>query len=95
MVNELLKNPDDPQAPTGSYERVNSLCASFSQEWQPQARPAFDDYLHQVAEDAQSTLLRNLLHIEIERRRNCGEQPSACHGPTRVAQAGSRRRPDA
>jgi len=72
--------PTPPQAAlplTGPYEKVNALCDSFSSEWKPQSRPAFEDYLRQVAEDAQLTLLRNLLHIEIQRRRDCGEQPNA------------------
>lgn len=69
--------PDAANQSTGAFNLISYLCESFSHEWRPEARPAFDGYLAQVAVDARPTLVRNLLHLEIARRRAVGEKPTA------------------
>ena len=32
-------------AQTGAFDKIDALCASFTQDWSPQARPAFEQYL--------------------------------------------------
>ena len=46
-------------------------------EWQPDSPPSIGDYLAKVKEAARPTLLRNLLQIDIERRRVEGQHPQA------------------
>ena len=72
-VNRELE-PDSGCLP---FERINQLCTTFVRESESPNRPPIHAYIHQVDEAAQPTLLRNLLHIEMARRRSVGEQPSA------------------
>jgi serine/threonine protein kinase/tetratricopeptide (TPR) repeat protein len=70
----------------GSFAEIVSLCENFTGDWQPKSQEApgqtgawkpalINSYLGRVEEAARPTLLRNLLVIEIERRRATGEQP--------------------
>ena len=60
-----------------SFDHIRSLCSKFAEETNRRpVRPALHEYLKEVAADAQPTLLRNLLHFDVARRRNGGEQPA-------------------
>ena len=78
-MNERLAKTLDREI--SGFEKVDSLCQSFRQQWASASdsalRPAIQGYVEQVTEEAQPTLLRNLLNVEIQRRRGLGEQPSA------------------
>ncbi|QEL17786.1 hypothetical protein PX52LOC_04794 [Limnoglobus roseus] len=70
-----MRAEDQPNTLTTPFEQVVSLCTAFTWEYQHDTKPAIDSYLNRVGADAQPTLLRNLLAIEIEWRRAAGEQP--------------------
>ncbi len=59
------------------FEVIQELCTTFVQQSDLPDRPPLHSYIHKVAAAAQPTLLRNLLHIEVARRRAKGEQPVA------------------
>jgi tetratricopeptide (TPR) repeat protein len=67
---------DSSSIVTTPFEQVISACKAFTEDCKPGAAPSIGAYLAQVPEDAQPTLLRNLLAIEVERRRAAGEQPN-------------------
>jgi serine/threonine protein kinase len=58
-----------------SFDEVAQLCENFESSWDSASRPSIESYIAQVEADARATLLRNLLHIELERRRAAGERP--------------------
>ncbi len=58
-------------------EQVVTICEGFNAEWDGQTRPSLYAYLTQVGADARPALLRELLAIEVRRRRAAGERPSA------------------
>jgi serine/threonine protein kinase/tetratricopeptide (TPR) repeat protein len=60
---------------TSSFVRVASLCDDFRAAGESGAAPSIDSYLERVAEEARPTLLRNLLAVELGRRRAAGERP--------------------
>lgn len=59
------------------FQVIRELCTTFAHQSElPNCRP-IHDYIREVVDAAQPTLLRNLLHIEVARRRATGEQPTA------------------
>jgi serine/threonine protein kinase/tetratricopeptide (TPR) repeat protein len=67
--------------PTQSFRalplhRISALCEEFANQLSENGTADFVDYLGHVGENARVTLLRNMLHIDLRRRRNAGEQPS-------------------
>ena len=59
------------------FQVIRELCTTFAHQSElPNCRP-IHDYIREVVDAAQLTLLRNLLHIEVARRRATGEQPTA------------------
>lgn len=62
-------------APTVTFENVLSLCEEYAQEQGRRSQSSIDSYLERVAADAQPTLLRNLVAIDLEHRRAAGEHP--------------------
>ncbi|MFI5459431.1 MAG: serine/threonine protein kinase [Isosphaerales bacterium] len=73
-LNKLAKTAEAGAVPT-PFEQVVSACENFTCDWKPDTEPVIDSYLGRVDPDAQPTLLRNMLAIDIERRREAGEQP--------------------
>ena len=75
------KHNADPDVASGDgcfpFEAIQELCTTFVQQSDLPDRPPLHSYIHKVAAAAQPTLLRNLLHIEVARRRANGEQPAA------------------
>jgi serine/threonine protein kinase len=60
---------------------LDRICDRFEQAWQAAAagaaRPRLEDYVAEVAEELRPALLRELIPLEIEYRRDQGEEPSA------------------
>ena len=52
---------------------VHRVRSSFSQAWKAGQRPAIKDFLHGASEVEQAELLRELLAIELQFRRQSGE----------------------
>lgn len=59
------------------FDQVNSVCETFLARQDGKSTPNFEECLSQVPTLAQPTLIRNLLHHEMESRRNLGEMPQA------------------
>ena len=51
------------------------LCEDFCSSWDSDSRPSIESYLARIEPDARATLLRNLLAIEVQRRRSARERP--------------------
>ncbi len=67
---------DYPSLPLSQLERVVGTCDRFEAAWQAGRRPRIEDYLGDLPEPERPALLRELLAIELECRRRCGEQPT-------------------
>jgi serine/threonine protein kinase len=72
-------NADVPSAtgstPLEAQLRVDKACGDFEAAWQAGQRPRIEDYLAGVAETDRLPLLRELVKLEIDLRRQAGEQP--------------------
>ena len=74
-----LSKRDDPKSDV--YDKIDSLCQTFTDTWSPllgdtsRSLEDLEHELQQVGKDARPTLLRNLLHIDLEKRRGRGQQP--------------------
>lgn len=64
-------------AATASFDHVNAVCRAFADARAEPSQLSIEDYLQRVADGAQPTLLRNLLDLDIQRRRAAGENPRA------------------
>lgn len=58
-----------------SVQQMEAICAQFDSQWAPGETSRFDQYLNNASADTVPTLLRNLLQIELRRRRELGESP--------------------
>jgi serine/threonine protein kinase/tetratricopeptide (TPR) repeat protein len=56
--------------------RIDMRCDRFESHWRGGQRPAIEDYLAEAPEPARPALLRELLALDLELRRECGERPS-------------------
>lgn len=56
-----------------SVAQNESICDEFECQWSPDLPSDFDHYFNQVSEAASPTLLRNLLQIELRRRKQAGQ----------------------
>ncbi len=65
----------NPKSVTGSFENILSACEAFAAYWSTASRPLIQDALARVGVEERPPLLRNLLGIELDRRRSAGEQP--------------------
>ncbi len=57
------------------FKQIESACESFTADWKPGSPQVIESYLERVELDSQNTLLRNLLAIDLERRRQVGQHP--------------------
>lgn len=64
-------------AATASFDHVDAVCRAFADAAAESSQLSIEDYLRRVADGAQPTLLRNLLDLDIQRRRAAGENPRA------------------
>ena len=67
---------DDPSLPLSQFERVVATCDRFEAAWRAGQRPRVEDYLGDLPDPERPALLRELLAMELEWRRRCGEQPT-------------------
>ena len=64
-------------AATASFDEIDALCRSFTDAAVENSPWSIEDCLRRVADGARPTLLRNLLALDIERRRAAGQTPRA------------------
>src|SRR5262249_37213623 len=57
--------------------RVNEICMRFESAWRQGRRPRVEDCLGEAPEPERSALLRELVLLDVEYRRQQGEAPSA------------------
>jgi serine/threonine protein kinase/formylglycine-generating enzyme required for sulfatase activity len=57
-------------------ESIVLLCGNFSDAWRAGRRPRIEDFLANISEPAQPALLGKLLRLDLEYRRQHGEQPT-------------------
>jgi hypothetical protein len=68
--------PGEPTLCLSAALRINEACNGFEQAWRAGQRPRIEDYLGDAAPSDQSDLLRELVALEIDYRRQAGEDPS-------------------
>ena len=68
-MRELLPGGDD------SLDRVDRLCDAFEDAWQAGQQPRIEDYLGDASGEERDQLLRWLILLEIDYRRQRGETP--------------------
>ena len=64
------------EIPTADWSWINTAAERFERGWKEGPRPRIEDYLNEVDEPQRPRLLDELLRVEIELRRNVGEQPT-------------------
>jgi len=70
-----MRDGDEKAHGIHPFNEIQSVCQTFTMDWQPDSPPSIGDYLANVKEATRPTLLRNLLQIDIERRRFDGQHP--------------------
>jgi serine/threonine-protein kinase len=72
--------PDGPRKRTLPLEvarRFDPICDRFEDDWLAGRRPQLEPFLELVAQADRPALLRELLALDLDYRRRCGEQPTA------------------
>src|SRR5271168_200463 len=70
------------EIPTSDWTWINAAADRFERAWKEGQRPRIEDFLVEVDEPRQDRLLEELLRVELELRRNAGEEPSPTeYGP--------------
>ncbi|TWU33851.1 Serine/threonine-protein kinase StkP [Novipirellula artificiosorum] len=72
-----MRNDQENATRSYPFNSVQAVCQTFTMDWQSDSHQSLSGYLEKVNEATRSTLLRNLLQIDIERRRGEGHQPQA------------------
>jgi WD40 repeat protein/tRNA A-37 threonylcarbamoyl transferase component Bud32 len=57
-------------------EELDRACDHFEAEWRAGKRPRIEDHLEGIAEPLRSALLGELIAVELDWRRRCGERPA-------------------
>jgi serine/threonine protein kinase/WD40 repeat protein/tetratricopeptide (TPR) repeat protein len=70
-----VANSREPTLPLSGARRVNEVCNRFELAWQAGQRPRIEDYLGDTPEPEQSDLVRELVALDIDYRRQAGEEP--------------------
>src|SRR5262245_58484450 len=68
-------NPGE-RLPLTVAQRIDDVCAQFEAGWQQGRLPRLEDFLDGAAGAELAELLRQLLRVELEYRRRCGEIPA-------------------
>lgn len=68
--------PSNVSLPLPLKRRVDQVCMQFQAAWNAGERPRIEDYLADTPEPVRSTLLRELLALDLEFRSRSGEQPT-------------------
>ncbi len=61
--------------PLSTERRINGICNRFEKAWRTGERPRIEDYLGETPEPERSTLLRELIALDMDYRRQAGETP--------------------
>ena len=69
------KASDGGCLPLTQFGQIVGACDRFEAEWRAGRRPRIERYLAEASEPCRSTLLRELLALELELRRGGGERP--------------------
>ena len=69
-------SPGDAPLSPGQFLRLDAVCDQFEARWRSGERPQIEDYIGQTHGGQRSELLRELLLLELEYRRRCGERPN-------------------
>jgi serine/threonine protein kinase/WD40 repeat protein len=67
----------DPTLPLSVVRRINEVCNRFELAWLAGPRPAIEDFLGDTPEPERSDLARELVALDINFRRQAGEEPQA------------------
>lgn len=67
----------DRSEATLSFQAIRESCDQYQTAVEQGESPELATYIHAVEESSQPTLLRNLLHVELKRRRSAGENPTS------------------
>jgi serine/threonine-protein kinase len=70
-------SPDNGSLPLDVEAQVDQICDRFENAWKQGQRPRIEDFLAALAEPGRSTLLRELIKLDIVYRRLAGENPTA------------------
>jgi serine/threonine protein kinase len=65
------------ESPLSLNLRINEACDRFELAWQAGQRPRIEEYLGDTCEPERSALVRELIALDIDYRRQVGEQPRA------------------
>jgi serine/threonine protein kinase len=71
------------QRESQALKLVDQLCDQFESSWRSGGRPQIEDVLGQAAESSRRDLFRHLLELDIEYRRDRGEEPQKAEYVTR------------
>jgi serine/threonine protein kinase len=63
------------ELPLSAARRINEACNRFELAWQTGQRPGIADYLGDTPEPERSALLRELVALDVDYRRQAGEDP--------------------
>ncbi len=73
----MSDRPEKNDASVNVFDLIDQVCGDFRNQWKTGFRPAFEDYLTRVPENASETLFRNLLAVDIRYRQRGGDVPKA------------------
>jgi WD40 repeat protein len=77
MATSETPHPAAAAEDLSAQQRLDAACVRFEAAWQAGQRPRIEDFLDAVAEAERPALLLELLHLELEYRRRCGEDVGA------------------
>jgi serine/threonine protein kinase len=64
-----------PELPLHVLEQIDRICERFEAAWRASERPAIEDYLGHISVPERPALLRELIAVDLDRRRRVGERP--------------------
>jgi serine/threonine-protein kinase len=75
----MSHSPDrqDHGQPISLLRHIERVCSRFEEAWKMGTRPRIEDYVGDTPEPGRSTLLRELIDLEIAYRQRAGEQPQS------------------
>jgi tetratricopeptide (TPR) repeat protein len=75
-MSEISSRSESP-LPLSLARRINEVCNRFELAWQAGLRPRPEDFVGETPEPERSALLRELIALDIDYRRQAGEKPTA------------------
>jgi serine/threonine-protein kinase len=65
------------EIPIGDWTRINNAADRFEQQWHEGPKPRIEEFLAEAEPELRPALLDELLRVEIELRREVGQEPTA------------------